>query len=183
MFLAGNDISRSLVKAALDSGVPIGKLFAGTVLRHVTLKDGEREAKWATQQLSKRRALRYIAEAIGENLSRYNTVFTIGKIAGVLAAPTAGGFIANQVLNNDACIQLIVDQDGSKMKVDWSMVYAHSPEKRLTSAMVYKARGALVRKAVPVSLRMRCAGNGTVSVFTGGTRSLSHETSTFMRVG
>jgi hypothetical protein len=182
VFLVGNDPARDILLAAKDAGVSIGTAFTGTVLKELVADNAGTALEKAAESLTKRKTLARISKVVGVNLGRYNMLFTAGKVAGVLAVPLAGAFVVGQIKNNDACIQVIVDPEGDEVKVDWSMVYAHSDDPDRTTAKVYRKKNGIIDTAEPAPLGMRCAPNGTVSVSGSGTKPLSAETSTFIKL-
>lgn len=166
IFLVGNQLSRQIVKTAAEHGVPIGMAFAGTLLREGVARYGGKVTAWGAEALTKHLVMKAVAKAIGRVAVRINVIVTVGRVVGLFAVPLAGRFIYRQVKENDACIQVIVDKDGDSHRVDWSMVYAHSDERRLTMAKVYqkKAKRLQLDDYVPVPVGMRCAPDGTVTV-------------------
>jgi hypothetical protein len=182
VFLVGNDLARDVLFVAKDAGVSIGTAFTGTVLRELVAENADTALEKAVESVTKRKTLARISRAVGVNLVRYNAIFTAGRIAGVLAVPIAGAFIVRQIKDNDACVQVIVDPEDDGVKVDWSMVYAHSDDRDRTTAKVYRKKNGLIDTAEPSSLGMRCAPNGTVSVSGSGTKPLAAEVPTLMRL-
>jgi hypothetical protein len=166
VFLVGNELSRQILTTAVQNGVPIGKAFAGTLLSQGVARYGGDASTWGGDALTKYRLMRSMAKSIGKVATRINQIVLVGKVAGLLAVPLAGSFVASQIKKNDACIQVIVDKDGSSHRVDWSMVYAHSNERALTEAKVYrkKAKRFGVDRYVRVPVGMTCGTDGTVTV-------------------
>ena len=183
VFLVGNRLSKQLIRTAVEYGVPVGKAFAGTLLREGVARYGNDAATWGAKALTKFVVMRSVAKAIGSAAVRVNQIVLVGKVAGLLAVPLAGRFIYKQIKGNDACIQVIVDKDRSSHRVDWSMVYAHASEKRLTQAKVYrkKAKRFQVDAYTPVRAGMTCAPDGTVTVDGRGAEVFRSSVSTWWR--
>jgi hypothetical protein len=175
VFLVGNKLAQLLLKVAADTGVPIGSAFAGTVLHGGVVKYTGKTTIWAEKWLAKKTLLRAIARALGESLPRFTPIVAIGEAVALTAIPLAVGFLVGQIKNHNACVQVVVDKDSGKLKVDWSLVYAHASDSSLTSAHVYKKHARSLRPDTytPVGLGMQCNGDGTVSVDAGSSKAMN----------
>jgi hypothetical protein len=184
VFLVGNRLSRQVAKIALQNGVSIGEAFAATLLSDGVARYGK-SGSWAAQELKNQIVIRSIAKSIGAASIRVSQIVLVNQVASIVAVALAGRFIVRQIKDNDACIQVIVDKDGSSHRVDWSMVYAHSDEKRLTQARVYrkKAQRFGVDRYVPVPVGMTCAPDGTVTVDGRASEAFGSSLSTWWRSG
>lgn len=166
VFLVGNESARLVLDVARAEGVPIGTAFAGTLFKPKVAEFTGGVSVWGKQQRSKKAVLRSLANSLVTVTNRVNAITTAGRAVGLQAVPIAGAFIVNQIENNDACLQVIVDNDGGKQKTDWSMVYAHSTDSKLTKSKVYRKidRRLKLDKIEPVNLNMRCTTSGRVAV-------------------
>lgn len=103
-------------------------------------------------------------------MTRMNTIFTLGTVAGVAAVPISAVWVLNAIRNKDACIGIKADVDGGKLKIDWSLVYDYgsvdNPAKNpsLWNATVFdrKERSFRSDELVPKYLGLRCTNGGTV---------------------
>ncbi len=109
-------------------------------------------------------------------------IVVVGKAVGLLAVPLAGAFIAGQVKKNDACIQVIVDRDSGKLRVDWSMVYAHASEADLKKSKVYRSveRRFQVDRVAAVPLNMSCNPDGSVRVSERSSAAMHGKVTTYL---
>jgi hypothetical protein len=182
VFLVGNRLTRQLLDVTSKHGVTIGKAFAGTVLRSLVQDYKGEAAKGAAGWMAKRVLLKRMAAAVGANADRFAPITMVGKFAGLLGVPLAGLWTVNQIKNNDACLQVIVDRDGSDLKVDWSMVYAHSSDPGLTRAKVYKkvAKRFSPDGVEAVKLGLTCTKSGTVRVSSGQSGAMSGKVTSFL---
>ena len=101
-------------------------------------------------------------------LKRSSTIFSAGALAGELAVPLAGFFVINQIVNDNACVQLLVNVEGNGvLSVNWSMVYSTTAtdDDDLTYAHAYDKEVVTLGldNLVRNSLNMRCVG-GKVQV-------------------
>ena len=183
VFLVGNDVSRTLLKVSVEEGVPIGSAFAGTLLGDGVVGFGDSAAPWGEEQRSSRLVMGALAKALGASSARLTAVSSVGQLVGLMALPLAGAFIHSQVKKKNACVQVIVDQDGSDLKVDWSMVYARTDEASLTRAKVYRKvdRRRRIDTYEPVSLGMQCLPSGEVSVSGSRSAAMRPRTTTYFR--
>jgi len=118
---------------------------------------------------AKRRLLRAL------NLTNVNTMFTVGKVTGLLGVRFGAFWALNQVRNKNACMQVRIGADSSGgTRLSWSLVYSAEIltdaglADGLHKAGVWKRKdGTFVDTAVRRSINLTC-DNGKVAARGGG---------------
>lgn len=182
VFLVGNDLAKTLLDVAITHDVPIGTAFAAIVLRDLVGEWSGSDKAWVAAELANKAILEALKSAMGTIAKRFGPIAMVGDVAGLLAMPVAGAWVVKQVRDNDACMQVIVDRESTGLKVDWSLVYAHSSDANKKSAKVYrkvKRFGPDVAK--PVLLNMRCTTSGGITVSGDGSAAMSPKKTSYLR--
>jgi hypothetical protein len=176
VILLGNSVAKELVATAFADDSSLTDIAAAYIMRDLEVITLDESAKTAytIDVLGGRTFAAKLFPKAASLLRRSSAIFTAGTLAGKLAVPLGGFFVLNQIENDNACVQLLVNVDNGELNVNWSMVYSTTAtdDKDLTYAHAYdkKVKNFGFDKLVRNNLNMRCvAGNVEVLAKDGKT--------------
>jgi hypothetical protein len=168
VILLGNSVAKELLDTAFEEDSTITEVAALYIKRNLEVIEPSEEAKF-DYTTAVRRGRKFAANLFPQTASllrRSSVIFSAGTLAGHLAVPLAGFFILNQIVNDNACVQLLVnvDEENRVLNVNWSMVYSTTvtDDKDLTYAHVYDKKDKRLAPDEPLrtNLNLQCvAGN------------------------
>jgi hypothetical protein len=178
VFLLGNDLAQELLAVSLSAGVSLGTAFGGTVFDELVVEYADDVTLWSEQQLAKRTLLRALARSFG--VRGFGPITSLGNVVAINGVALGGLILASQIEAHNACVQVIVSQDGrGGLEFDASLVYAQARDRSLTQANTYEVQSRRLRpdRIVPVSLGLTCERDGTATV-AGSSRAFNRSTAT-----
>lgn len=187
ILLISNNATNAVVDYALEHAPNITSALAAMMGPYLVEIYGEEAVDWVKEEsldtvgvwALKREVKSLILKAL--NLSRINSIYTVGKVAGLTGVAYGSLWALNQVRNKNACMQVRIGTTSTgRTKLSWSLVYSkenltdEALADRLHEASVWKKK--IVNngfdKAVRQSINLRCdqgrvvaSGGGAGKVF------------------
>jgi hypothetical protein len=178
VFLIGNDVAAEILARAVRTNASFNKVFASTLLSayqtRATQPGPDESADEALEHaifIKLQRSWKKLAMAGASAFRAFKGIawqVRLGEAVGLQAIPLTALFKATQIKKHNACVQVVAQVQGGKLRADASLVYSPSALKHpkadadLTRARTYKVVGGKAQRAYT---GLRCTKSGGIGSY------------------